>query len=103
MIGEGIKSTNQRKHSYVQDHIEVASSPTRAFASVAKHVKSLARNGTRFRMTASRGREILTTTPATSARRHGDMSCFSSKIAKKETRLRDRWVCQPIRNRTCPP
>jgi hypothetical protein len=23
MIGEGIKSTNQRKHSYVQDHVEV--------------------------------------------------------------------------------
>src|SRR5512140_3514345 len=23
MIGEGIQSTNQRKHSYVQDHVEV--------------------------------------------------------------------------------
>ncbi|HSS18093.1 MAG TPA: 4Fe-4S binding protein, partial [Candidatus Dormibacteraeota bacterium] len=23
MIGEGIQSTNQRKHSYVRDHVEV--------------------------------------------------------------------------------
>src|SRR5438477_10835620 len=100
MIGEGIKSTNQRKHSYVQDHIEVASSPTRAFVSVAKHVKSLARNGTRSRMTASRGREILTITPATSARRPGVTSCFSNKIDKKEIRSRARWVC-PFGNWTC--
>jgi hypothetical protein len=96
---EGIKSTNQR-HS-TQDHVEVASSPTRAFASAAKHVKSLVRNGTRCRtMDHMVGKFLRQHRPP----RRVDMAIrhVSRARSTKETRLRDRWVC-PIRNRTCPP
>src|SRR4030088_856553 len=69
-----------------------ASSPTRAFASAAKPARSRAKNGTRFRTTDSRGREILTTTPAILAHRPGGTSCFWNKIDKKEIRSRAQWV-----------
>jgi Fe-S-cluster-containing dehydrogenase component len=38
-------------------------------------------------MTATRGREILTITPALSARRPGDMSCFWNRIRAKGNQI----------------
>ena len=87
MIGEGIQSTNQRRHSYVRrSRRSRLLHRSRVSASAARLARSRARNGTKCRTTVSPGREIPMTTPAISAPRPGDMSCSSSKIDRREIR-----------------
>ena len=88
MIGEGIQSTNQRRHTFVRGRRRgrLLHRPD-ASASAAKPAKSRARNGTKCPTTASIGAAIPTTTPATSAPPPGGTCSSSSRTRPKGNQI----------------
>ena len=73
MIGKGIQSANQQRHSFVQDHFEVGlfTDPT-VFAHRLQRLRSrVQRMESSLGRRVQPGREILTTTPAIPAHRPG--------------------------------
>jgi hypothetical protein len=75
MIGEGIQSTNQRKHSYVSDRVEVGFFTDPSVCIGCKACGVACKEWNQVRTTDSHGREIPTTTPVISARRPGATLC----------------------------
>jgi len=82
-IGEGTHSTNQRRHTYVRDNVEVGFFTDPTVCIGCKACEVACKEWNQVPMTASFGRAILTTTPAILARPRGVTSCLSSKTGKK--------------------
>ena len=84
MIGEGLQSTNQRRHSFVEDRVEVGFFTDPSVCIGCKACEVACKEWNEVPDDGFIWSETLTTIPAISALRPGDTSSSSSRIVRKE-------------------